>query len=125
MVLINEIKVDREKYFIMHLNILNATIQIESKRLVNKEIEVLAAFMSLDKNITKDDMSNSLARNMVKESLDNMSAGGLSNHLRTLIAKGYLVKDDITNKITMIPAIIPDEPIQHYQIKLKENEKPI
>ena len=120
MILKNEIVVDKEKYFKTHFSIINSTIQNESMKLVEKEMEVLSAFLSLDKNITKDDMFNSLARKQVKEMLNNMSAGSLSNHIRHLLEKGYLTKDSITNKISMRPAFIPEEPVQGYNIKLKQ-----
>lgn len=113
------IRVNREDYFKMHLNIIN-TLVSEKEKMVNKEIEVLAAFLSLDKNIIEEDMFNTLARKQVKAKLGNMSAGGLGNHLKSLIEKKHLSKNEITGKITVNPAIIPQEPIQGYQIKLIE-----
>lgn len=110
------IRLSKEDYYKMHLNIIN-TLLPEQSRMVNKEIEVLAAFMSLDKNITEEDMFNTLARKQVKAKL-NLSAGGLGNHLKSLIEKKHLSKNEITGRITVNPAIIPEEPVQGYQIKL-------
>ena len=111
------IRLSKEDYYKMHLNIIN-TLLPEQSRMVNKEIGVLAAFMSLDKNITEEDMFNTLARKQVKAKLENMSSGGLGNHLKSLILKKHLSKNEITGRITVNPAILPDEPIQGYQIKL-------
>jgi hypothetical protein len=72
----------------------------------------------LDKSVIEEDMFNTLARKQVKAKLDNMSAGGLGNHLKSLITKKHLAKNEITGRITVNPAIIPGEPIQGYQIKL-------
>lgn len=110
------IRLSKEDYYKMHLNIIN-TLLPEQSRMVNKEIGVLAAFMSLDKNITEEDMFNTLARKQVKAKL-NLSAGGLGNHLKSLIEKKHLSKNEITGRITVNSAIIPGEPMQGYQIKL-------
>ena len=111
------IRLSKENYYKMHLNIIN-TLLPEQSRMVNKEIEILAAFMSLDKNITEEDMFNTLARKQVKAKLENMSSGGLGNHLKSLILKKHLSKNEITNRITINPHIIPEESTQGYQIKL-------
>ena len=111
------LRVNREEFFKMHLSIIN-TLAKDEEKMVNKEMEVLAAFLSLDKSITDEDMFNTLARKQVKVKLGNMSAGGLGNHLKSLIEKNHLYKNEITGRITVNPAIIPEEPIQGYQIKL-------
>lgn len=110
------LRVNREEYFKMHLSIIN-TLAKDEEKMVNKEMEVLAAFLSLDKSITDEDMFNTLARKQVKEKM-KLSAGGLGNHLKSLITKKHLSKNEITGRITVKPAIIPQEPMQGYQIKL-------
>lgn len=110
------IRANKEEYFKMHLLIVNTLVR-EEERMVNKEIEVLAAFMSLDKSVIEEDMFNTLARKQVKAKL-NLSAGGLGNHLKSLIEKKHLSKNEVTGRITVNPAIIPGEPMQGYQIKL-------
>lgn len=112
------IKVPKLEYHITHFNIMNA---IFSVGLTHKEIEVLSHFLSLDEKITVDDMFNTLARKKVKESLNKMSAGGLSNHLNTLEKKGVLNKAEITNKITINPFFIPEIGKQRYQIEVHQD----
>lgn len=85
--------------------------------LTQKEIEVLACFLSLDKVIIEEDMFNTIARKKVMGEL-KLQAGGLGNHLKSMITKGVLVKHKITNKITIREFLLPQEPIQGYQIKL-------
>lgn len=112
------------EFYKMHLNVIN-TLLPDQYKMVNKEIEVLATFMSLDKALISEDMFNTLARKQVKEKLNNMSAGGLGNHLKSLILKKHLIKNEVTGRITVKQAILPDEPAQGYQIKLiqEKNEK--
>ena len=117
-VLQKTVKVDKENFYKMHLNIVNS---FQENKLTGTEIEVLAAFMSLDKSIIEEDMFNTLARKQVKEKLGNMSAGGLGNHLKSMINKDFLVKNEITNRITVVPALIPVDDSQGYQIKLIQN----
>ena len=110
-----ELKVNVETYYKLHLEIINSVIPV---KMTDKEIEVLASFMSLDSSITEDDMFNSFARKKVKEKLNNMSAGGLGNHLKSLIDKGFLNKKEITNRISIKEFLIPEENNQGYQFKL-------
>ena len=119
-ILYKTVKVDKENFNKVHLNIVNSFME---KKLTGTEIEVLAAFMSLDKSIIEEDMFNTLARKQVKEKLGNMSAGGLGNHIKSMILKDVLNKNEITNKITVVSAFIPEEHSQGYQIKLIENVK--
>jgi len=104
-----------KEYYKTHLNIINEFIPT---RLTEKEIDVLACFMSLEPSIIEEDMFNTLARKMVKEQLDNLSAASLSNHLRSLIDKGYLIKNEITNRLKIIDNLFPHDTMQGYQFKL-------
>ena len=117
-VLRKTLKVDKDNFYKMHLNIVNSLMD---NALTGTEIEVLATFMSLDKSIIEEDMFNTLARKQVKEKLGGMSAGGLGNHLKSMITKEFLIKNEITNRITVVPALIPVDDSQGYQIKLIQN----
>jgi DNA-binding MarR family transcriptional regulator len=87
------------------------------ERLSTKEIEVLAAFMSQDKNLIDEDMFNGVVRKKVMEKL-SLKPGGLGNHLKKMIAKNYLTKNAITKKITLRPFMFPVVNSQGYRIKL-------
>ena len=87
------------------------------ERLSTKEIEVLAAFMSQDKNLIEEDMFNMVVRKKVMEKL-SLKPGGLGNHLNKMITKGYLTKSDITRKITLKSFMFPVANSQGYRIKL-------
>lgn len=108
----------KEEYYVKHLSIINPMFPIE---LSKKEIEVLAAFLALDKAIVEDDYFNSLARKKVREKL-NLKAGGLSNYLRTMISKDFLEKSDITGRITIKPYLIPDPIAQGYMFKIVKQQ---
>lgn len=107
-------KVESEKYYILHLEIINAVLPV---KLTDKELEVLAAFMAIDKNIIEDGYFNSIARKKVMKKL-NLKPGGLSNHLSEMIKKGFLIKNKVTNFITIKEFLLPEENEQGYQFKI-------
>ena len=110
-VISKSISLDSYNYYKKHLYIINPLLPIQ---LTDKEIEVLASFMSLTGDLSKDPFSTT-GRKIVMERL-SLSAGGLSNYLRQLKEKGFLVD----NKI--IPILIPENSVQLYSFKLIKNE---
>lgn len=107
-------KVENQEYYNMHLQIVNAILPV---KLTDKELEVLSAFMGLDKNIIEENYFNPVARKKVLKRLD-ISAAGLSNHLKSMINKGFLIKNDITNTITIREFLLPEDDGQGYQFKI-------
>lgn len=115
-----QIKKDSFNYFLVHMKLIN--IFMESL-LSEKEMEVLAATLSLDQKIIGVEPYNPFARKKIRERL-KMSPAGLSNHIRSLIDKGVLVKDEITNRINIRDFIIPNPEWQGYQFKvIKEKDE--
>lgn len=108
------LKLNIKEYYTTHLNIINS---IFPKRLTDKEIEILSEFMSLDSSITGVDMFNTYARKIIKENL-KMSSGSLSNHLKSMLDKDFLIKDKITNRISVREFLLPNENWQGYQFKI-------
>jgi hypothetical protein len=100
-------------YYIKHLQIINPFLPLQ---LTPTEIEVLAAFMSLDGEVAEKDRFGTSMRKQVKSQLDNMSAGGMSNHLRHLLDKGAIFKDN--GQLTIRPFLFPEEDGQGYQFKI-------
>ncbi len=114
MVIQETIRLGGIEYNKKHLEIISALLPTN---LTPTEMEVLASFMALDKSLTEDSMFNTVARKRVMLKM-NLSAGGLSNHLKSMINKKVLDKDDITKKITMKKFLFPDSKMQGYQIKI-------
>lgn len=108
----------KEEYYVKHLSIINPMLP---QQLNKKEIEVLAAFLALDKAVVEDDYFNTLARKKVRVQL-NLKPGGLSNYLRTMIEKGFLEKSDITSRITIQPYLIPNLTAQGYMFKIVKQQ---
>lgn len=108
----------KEEYYTKHLSIINPMFPQQLNR---KEIEVLGAFLALDKAIVEDDYFNTLARKKVRTKL-NLKPGGLSNYLRTMIEKDFLDKSDITGRITIKPYLIPNPIAQGYMFKILKQE---
>lgn len=107
---------DKVEYYEKHLSIVNSVLPIT---MTLKEIEVLSNFLALDRIIIEEDMFNTIARKKVMDKL-GLKPGGLGNHLKSLIEKGFLTKHEITKKITLREFLIPDEPIQGYQFKIRQ-----
>lgn len=110
----------KDEYYKKHLSIINPMFPVQ---LVKKEIEVLASFLALDEALIEDNHFNTLARKKVRKTL-NLTAGNLSNYLRSMINKGFLDKSEISGKITIKEFLIPEPDAQGYMFKLvlKEEE---
>ena len=115
-----KLKLKEIDYYLTHLRLINAVLEV---KLTETQIEVLAAFMSLDHKITGTDMFNTYARKLVKTNL-NMSAASLSNHLGALLVKQFLVKDEITGRIHIKEYFLPEDNAQGYQFGIiKEKDE--
>ena len=115
------LKVGKCDYYVKHLEILNILVPEEQfpEKLSSKEIQVLAGFMSQDKALIDEDMFNGVVRKKVME-LPNLKLkpGGLGNHLKKMIEKGFLQKNDLTKKIILLPFMFPEINGQGFRIKL-------
>lgn len=105
----------KKEFMIKHFQIINT---LGDFQLTNKEIEVIATFLSLDTKIIEEDVFNVTARKLVLEHL-NISQASLSNYLKTLIDKKFIIRNEITGNIKMNETIVPTMPIQGYKIKLE------
>lgn len=106
------------QFYISHASIINSVIENVEKKLSNKEIEVIANFMALDTQITLGDILNNKARKIVKEAL-KMSSASLSNHVKSLISKGVIIKDEETERHSFAaPYKVGKEDTHHYEILL-------
>jgi len=108
------LKLKGKFFYEKHLTIVSSLLPTN---LTQKEIEVLACFLALDKVLIEEDMFNTIARKKVMDEL-GLQAGGLGNHLKSMLEKKVLVKHEITKRITIREFLLPQEPIQGYQIKL-------
>lgn len=108
---------NNEDFIEKYLQIIHLLLPVQ---LDKKEIDVLSSFLSLDKSITEDDMFNTFARKKVKDKL-SLSSAGLSNYLRTLIDKAYLLKNKQTGTIKVNPIIIPKSNDYEFIINIKES----
>lgn len=118
-VITNVLKVGKYDYCVKHLEMLNIILPEEQfpDKLSSKEIEVLAAFMSQEKNLIEEDMFNGVVRKKVMDKL-SLKPGGLGNHLKKMIEKKFLTKNDLTKRILLKPFLYPADNHQGYRIKL-------
>ena len=101
------------EYYKTHLRIINALFPVN---ITDKEIEILASFLSLSPEITKNNMFNSFARKQIIESL-NLTNGGMSNHIKNMKNKGFIKRVD--DSLFIVPALLPDPLCQGYNLKIK------
>jgi hypothetical protein len=109
------LKLSREEYYKKHLFLINHILPIQ---MTPREAEVLATFMSLEGDISRDPFGTS-GRKIVREKL-NISSGGLGNYLEQLKSKGFII--DKEKELSIISILIPEKKVQGYQFKLEVNE---
>lgn len=107
-----QLVLEKNDYYVKHLSIINNFLP---ETLAPKEIEVLAAFMSLEGDIAKDRFGTS-ARKLVMEQV-NISPGGLGNYLKSFKIKSFIRKNQ-EGKLTILPILYPEELEQGYMFKL-------
>jgi DNA-binding MarR family transcriptional regulator len=115
MIITKSLELEKYDYYKYHISLTNVLL---NKDLSSKEIDVLAAFLSFEKKYIEEDMFNTYVRREVRKKM-GLSPGGLGNHLKSLLLKKCIDKNEITEKITVKPYFIPTEFGQGYQIKLK------
>jgi hypothetical protein len=104
----------RLEFYELHLAIINPLLP---NKLTEKEILILASFMSVDEKLVEDDRFNSVVRKKVMQK-HNLSAGGLGNYLKSMIKKGFLSKSKITGRIKIKDFMLPKSNVQGYEFKI-------
>lgn len=108
-----------QKYFEVNLILTNAFL---NPQMTKTEIEILAYFLSLrEKGV--EDIFNTYSRSVVKREMGDMSSASLSNHLRSLRNKEYILKDEETNRLKIVEFLIPNDDIQRYDLILKKEDE--
>ena len=104
-----------DKYYITHLSIINPMLPVH---LTPKEIEVLAAFMTLKGDIANVDRFATSCRKIVKSRLE-LSDGGLGNYIKSLKEKGFIRVSE--EEILYIPKFLfAEEKEQGYMFKIRK-----
>lgn len=106
------LKLSKHDYYLKHLLLINHILPIQ---MTPKEAEVLAAFMALEGDISRDPFGTS-GRKLVRERV-NISPGGLGNYLDQLKSKGFIYEEE--DKLKVLPILIPANKEQFYQFKLE------
>ncbi len=103
-------------YYNRHIRIINGIFH-PACQMTNKEIEILASFMSLHKELTKDSLFNTQARKRVMADL-NLIPAGLSHHIRNLRDKGHIFKDERLGVLKISDYLFPEDDVQNYKFQL-------
>lgn len=105
----------KNEYYIKHLSIVNVFLP---KSLTPKEIEVIAAFMSLEGDIAEQRFGTS-ARKLVMSQL-SISPGGLGNYLKSLKDKGFITENG--DSFDILSILHPHTEKQNYMFQLVKQE---
>jgi hypothetical protein len=105
----------KNEFYSTHLSIVNIFLPV---KLTPKEIEVLAAFMSLEGDIAEQRFGTS-ARKMVMSSM-GIKPGGLGNYFKSLLMKEFLLKDD-EQGFKILPLLYPNPNVQNYMFQLNRS----
>lgn len=105
------LKLPKSEYYMTHLSIVNCLLP---EKMTPKEIEVMALFMCLEGDITKDRFGKT-AKKIIMEKL-KLSPSGLSNHMTSMKNKGFLIETQ--NILTIWPLLNPEKAEQIYTLKL-------
>lgn len=98
-------------YYKKHLHIINHILPVQ---MTDREIEVLSCFMSLNRGDI--DLFSTSVRRIVMDKL-GLSAGGLSNYIRQLKGKGFIIEEG--DKLVILGILVPDSGSQLYSFKLE------
>jgi len=105
------LRLSSDDYYTTHLNLMNCILPV---KMTPREIEVMAAFMSLEGDIALYRFGPS-AKKIVMKRL-NLSPAGLSNFMGTLLGKGFLIQKG--DAITIYPMLNLQPNEQIYMFKL-------
>jgi len=98
-------------YYKTHLSIINCILP---HTITPKEIEVMAGFMALEGDIAVYRFGPT-AKKIIMKQVD-ISVSGLSNYIKSLTNKGFLIeRGDMTD---ILPILMPEKEEQIYSLKL-------
>lgn len=105
------VRLPKNQYYETHLSLINCLLPV---KLTPMEITVLSRFMALEGDIALHRFGSS-AKKIVKDDLE-LSTAGMSNYMRSLTEKKFLIKKgDI---IEILPILFPKKEEQSYMFKL-------
>lgn len=111
-VIYKTIKLKKLDYYKTHLSIINPVLPIQ---MTPREIDILASFMNLEGDIAQQRFGTT-AKKIIMAEL-GLKPSNLSNFIRDLLKKGFLIKK--IDNIEIWPLLLPEPNKQQYQFKLE------
>lgn len=105
------LRLSKTEYYETHLSLVNCVLPV---KLTPKEIQVLAAFMGLEGDISAYRFGPS-AKKIVRSQL-KLSPAGLSNYMGSFLKSGFLIQQG--DMIKILPVLMPKNDEQTYSFKL-------
>ena len=100
-------------YFNMHLSLVNCLLPV---KMSHKEIEILACALSFD-GILANDRFSTTGKKIIRQTIKpEISHPGLSNYMKSLKQKGFLVEKE--GRLEIIPLLHPNKTQQDYMFRL-------
>lgn len=118
-VLKKSIKTDYNNFYLYHTRIVNVVF---GSVLGNKEIEVLASFMSISSQLENGYILDRITRKQIMKDL-KIFPGGLTNHIKSIKVKGFIENVKGTKVLKIKDFLIPEKEKQLYQIYLEEEKE--
>ena len=106
------LSLNKTAYYETHLSLINCILPV---KMTPMEIEVIAAFMSLEGDIAQYRFGPSAKKIVMAQK--KLSPAGLSNYIGSLTKKGFLIKTG--DVVSILPLLIPENGEQFYLFKLK------
>lgn len=106
------LKLEKGDYYETHLALVNCVLPV---KMTPMELKVLAAFMALEGDIALVRFGPS-AKKIVMRQLE-LSPSGMSNYMKQLVDKGFLIERGDT--INILPILIPKPNKQDYHFRLQ------
>lgn len=105
------LRLPKIEYYKTHLSIVNCVLPV---KMTPKELEIMATFLSLEGDIARYRFGPSAKKIVMKEL--NLKPAGLSNHMSSLLEKGFLKK--VGDIVEILPLLIPNKEEQQYLFKI-------
>ena len=100
-------------YYKNHPEIINPMLPV---KLTPKELDIMAGFLELD-NDARYDRFGPQAKKVVRNQT-GISHSGMSNYIKSLIDKGFLVQNEV-GVLRIRKILVPSEGNQSYEFKLR------
>lgn len=107
------------EYYQKHLELVRV---IYGYDIQDREIDLISAFLSLDKRLTARDEFNTNAKKEVRKIL-KLSDSSMSNLIKSLVNKGFIIKDSLSGLLNIVDKLRPSDIATGYKVMIIKSNK--